>query len=306
MTGVSGSGKSTLVLEELKKHLEQILSLPRKQLVSHKKKYKQFPEKVLVVNQKPIGKTPRSTPASYADLLTPIRDIFAQTKEARKRGWKKSRFSYNSSEGRCEHCEGRGALRVEMHFLSDVWITCTDCNGSRFNPQTLSVLFKGKSIAEVLNLSISEASNLFKHHGSIKRKLDALEKVGLGYLKLGQPANQLSSGEAQRLKLAKELAKGARGQSCCFLLDEPTTGLHFGDQKKLLAALHELVDNGHTVIIIEHNLTFIRASDQVIDLGPEGGRAGGHVLYSGPPKLLKTGHTAEALQKSFRSNKSDN
>ena len=285
VTGVSGSGKSTLVMEELAPQLGGRI----KELGRWRKKdagAPPHPLKLVVVDQRPIGRTPRSTPVTYCDLLTPIRSLFAQTPTARKRGYKPGRFSFNVAEGRCPHCEGRGAVLVEMHFLSDVWTPCEHCGGRRFARETLDVRYKGSTIADVMEMTAEEGLELFSAHRKLKRTLQALVDVGLGYLRLGQPANTLSGGEAQRLKLAKELSVGSRAPETCFLLDEPTTGLHFSDVEKLLGVLHKLVDAGHMVVVIEHHLDVIWNADHIIDMGPEGGAEGGSIVDKGTPEQL--------------------
>lgn len=276
VTGPSGAGKSTLVMNEL---------LPR---ITEKigKKHKACPKRVEVVNQRPIGTSPRSTPASYCDILGPIRDIFAQTKQARARGWTKKRFSYNGDQGRCPHCEGRGYILIEMHFLSDIWLPCAHCEGTRYSSETREVLWKGMSISDVLSLTVDEACTLFTNQKSIYKKLEALSRIGLGYLRLSQPANQLSGGEAQRMKLAKYLAKGERAHETCFILDEPSTGLHFSDLALLLKTMHELVDAGHMLVVIEHNLELMSHADHLIDVGPVGGTEGGQILHQANPLKL--------------------
>ena len=243
--------------------------------------------RLVVVDQKPIGRTPRSCPGSYCDILPAVRSLFAQTPIAREHGWKPGRFSFNAKAGRCAHCEGRGATLVEMHFLSDVWVPCEHCGGRRFDDATLRARWRGATIADVHELSVDEALDRFGAHRPIARRLAALSDVGLGYLRLGQPATQLSGGEAQRLKLARELM--VRSQPSVYLLDEPTTGLHFEDVEKLLAVLQRLTDAGHTVIVIEHHLDVIRAADHVVDMGPEGGAAGGRVVAVGTPEQVARG-----------------
>ena len=271
VSGVSGSGKSTLVMEHLAPWLEGRAKRPD-------------PLRLVVVDQKPIGRTPRSTPATYCDLLGPIRKRFAELPLSRERGWGPGRFTYNSADGRCPHCEGRGAVLIEMHFLSDVWVPCEHCGGRRFSAETLEARWKGHSIADVLDATVEDARDLFSHQRAIKRRLDGLFDVGLGYVRLGQAGNTLSGGEAQRMKLAGELV--TRRKETVFLLDEPTTGLHLADVQRLLAVLHRLVDAGHTVIIIEHHLDVIRHADHVIDMGPEGGEAGGRILATGTPEQI--------------------
>ncbi len=272
VTGVSGSGKSSLVMEHLAPWIEG-------------RPQKPDPLRLVVVDQQPIGRTPRSTPATYCDLLGPIRDRFAETALARANGWTKSRFSFNGNEsGRCSHCEGRGAVLIEMHFLSDVWVPCEHCAGRRFNAETLEVRWKGASIADVLDMTVDEARALFANQRTIRRRLDGLHDVGLGYLRLGQAGTTLSGGEAQRLKLANELV--TRRKETVFLLDEPTTGLHLADVEKLLGVLHRLADQGHTIVIIEHHVDVIRNADWVVDMGPEGGDAGGAVVGTGTPRAI--------------------
>ena len=286
VTGVSGSGKSTLVSDiltrALKKHLygsyeepgehDEILGLD-------------FVDKVIEIDQSPIGRTPRSNPATYIKVFDDIRKVFAQTEEAMIRGYKPGRFSFNVPGGRCENCKGDGQIKIEMHFLPDVYITCDVCKGKRYNRETLEVKLKGKNIADVLDMSVEEALEFFRHFPSIKRKLQTLYDVGLGYIKLGQPATTLSGGEAQRVKLAAELSKVATGKTV-YILDEPTTGLHFDDVRKLLEVLQRLVDAGNTVIVIEHNLDVIKTADWIIDLGPEGGDQGGELIFAGPPEEI--------------------
>ncbi|MEL6343382.1 MAG: excinuclease ABC subunit UvrA [Myxococcota bacterium] len=302
VTGVSGSGKSTLVMDVLAPQIRKEMKAAAAKAKADRKQDKQdkqgkqgkkkkaaagaLPKKLVVVDQRPIGRTPRSTPASYCDLLTPIRSLFAQTPLARQRGYKPGRFSFNVAAGRCSHCEGRGAILVEMHFLSDVWMPCEHCGGRRFNRETLEIRYKGHTIADVLEMPAEDALGVFKNHRKLSKNLQALVDVGLGYLRLGQPANTLSGGEAQRLKLAKELAIGKRAPETCFLLDEPTTGLHFSDVEKLMTVLHTLVDQKHMVVLIEHHLDVIRNADHIIDLGPEGGEQGGRLVDAGTPEEL--------------------
>ncbi len=300
VTGVSGSGKSSLIMEHVAPWLEIEAAAAQKSSrgKDHAPGTSAAPQRVVVVDQKPIGRSPRSTPATYCDLLGPLRDLFAQTPLARERGWAAGRFSWNTDGGRCPHCEGRGAVLVEMHFLSDVWMPCEPCRGRRFDRTTLEVRWKGLSIADVLDLPVDEALALFSSQRKLKAKLQALSDVGLGYLRLGQSATTLSGGEAQRLKLAKELV--GRQKETAYLLDEPTTGLHLADIDRLLQVLHRLVDQGHTIIVIEHQIDMIRNADWVIDMGPEGGDAGGQVLAEGPPAALLQvvgSHTGAALRK---------
>ena len=284
VTGVSGSGKSTLVNEILYKALS-------KEIYKSKAipgKYERIEglehiDKVINVDQSPIGRTPRSNPATYIGVFDFIRELFAATPEARARGYKKGRFSFNIPGGRCEACRGEGVIKVEMHFLPDVYVTCDVCGGKRYNRETLEITYKGKNIHDILEMSVEEALEFFKHHEKIVRKLKTLYDVGLSYIKLGQPATTLSGGEAQRIKLAKELSKRATGKTV-YILDEPTTGLHIHDVKKLIEVLQKLVDMGNTVIVIEHNLDFIKCADYIIDLGPEGGDRGGTIVATGTPE----------------------
>jgi excinuclease ABC subunit A len=240
---------------------------------------------IYVVDQHPIGMTPASNPATYTKVFDPIRKLFAQLPEARVRGYDAGRFSFNRAGGRCEACEGRGAVRVEMHFLADVWVPCEECDNKRYNRETLQVKYKGKSIADVLAMEVAEARAFFKDVPQVVRILATLDDVGLGYISLGQPATTLSGGEAQRVKLAAELARRARSE-VLYLLDEPTCGLHPTDVEKLVGVLHRLVDQGHTVVVVEHNTEFLRAADWIIDLGPEGGDAGGKIVAEGPPDAI--------------------
>ncbi len=284
VTGVSGSGKSTLVYDILYKTLLNLLHHGKQKAGSHRTilGIDQI-DKVIAVDQKPIGRTPRSNPATYTGLLTPLRELFARTQEARTRGYSPSRFSFNLAGGRCEECEGAGAKKIEMHFLPDVLVTCDRCGGKRYNKETLAVMYKGRNIADYLAMTVDESYEFLKAHPMLKRKLSALRSVGLGYIRLGQPAPTLSGGEAQRIKLTKELGRRNTGRTL-FLLDEPTTGLHFDDVRKLLELLAELVNRGNTVVVIEHNLDVIKYSDHVIDLGPEGGEDGGRVVAEGTPE----------------------
>ncbi|MEC8193283.1 MAG: excinuclease ABC subunit UvrA [Myxococcota bacterium] len=273
ITGVSGSGKSSYVMGTIAPLLE-----------SRRKARKAGPARIVTVDQRPIGRSPRSTPASYTKVLDPIRTLFASHPTAIAMGFDKGRFTYNGRDGACPHCDGRGAVLVEMHFLSDIWVTCEHCQGRRFSESTLAVKWNGHSIADVLEMSVSTALSVFSNHRAIARRLQPLDDVGLGYLRLGQPADTLSGGEAQRLKLATELI--GRKKETCFLLDEPTTGLHFADVEKLLTVLHRLVDAGHMVVVIEHHTELINNADHVIDLGPDGGSEGGHQVVAGTPELV--------------------
>jgi excinuclease ABC subunit A len=284
VTGVSGSGKSTLVNEIVYKALANRLHRMRVKPGEHLgcEGIECF-DKVIDIDQSPIGRTPRSNPATYTDLFTPIRELYAQTPDAKVRGYKQGRFSFNVRGGRCETCKGDGTIKIEMHFLPDVYVPCETCGGKRYNRETLEVRFKGKSIAEVLEMSVEEALAFFAKIPKIRRRLQTLHDVGLDYVKLGQPATTLSGGEAQRVKLAKELSKVATGKTL-YILDEPTTGLHFADIEKLLEVLQRLVDAGNTVLVIEHNLDVIKQADWIVDLGPEGGEAGGEVIATGTPE----------------------
>jgi excinuclease ABC subunit A len=240
-------------------------------------------DKVIEIDQSPIGRTPRSNPATYVGLFTPIRELFAGVPEARMRGYKPGRFSFNVKGGRCEVCRGDGQIKIEMHFLPDVYVPCEQCHGKRYNRETLDIRFKGKTIADVLDMPIEEAAEFFAHIPKIKRRVQALHDVGLDYMRLGQPATTLSGGEAQRVKLASELSKVATGKTL-YILDEPTTGLHFADIQRLLEVLQRLVDQGNSVVVIEHNLDVIKTADRVIDLGPEGGEEGGEIVAAGTPE----------------------
>lgn len=299
VTGVSGSGKSTLVDEILFKGLTKILYNSKTQAGKHEKiTGADKIDKVINITQEPIGKTPRSNPATYTDTFGPIRELFSKVKTARIRGYKSGRFSFNVKGGRCEQCGGEGLLKIEMHFLPDVYVTCESCKGKRYNNETLEVKYKGKNIAEVLNMSVEEALKFFENVPIVKRKLQTLNDVGLGYIKLGQAATTLSGGEAQRIKLAKELSKVATGNTL-YILDEPTTGLHFADTDKLLKVLNRLVDKGNTLIVIEHNPDVIKIADYIVDLGPEGGDKGGKIVAQGTPKeisLSKQSYTGKVLK----------
>ncbi len=303
VTGVSGSGKSTLVDEILYRGLAQRLYKSRLKPGAHKRIVgTEFIDKVVVVDQSPIGRTPRSNPATYTGVFSYIRDIFSRLPQARMRGFKPGRFSFNVKGGRCEACQGDGIKRIEMHFLPDVYVSCDICKGRRFNEQTLEIKYKGKSIADVLEMTVEEAINLFYDIPRIKNILDCLYGVGLGYIQLGQSATTLSGGEAQRVKLSSELGKRSTGRTL-YILDEPTTGLHFADVEKLLSVLQRLVDKGNTVIVIEHNLEVIKCADYIIDLGPEGGDAGGRIVACGSPEDIiksKQSYTAQFLRISLR------
>jgi len=303
VTGLSGSGKSTLVYDILYKKLSKIFHKSKVKPGAHESiSGLESINKVVSVDQKPIGRTPRSNPATYTGLFTELRNLFAMTPEAKIRGYKKSRFSFNVPGGRCEECRGAGSKKIEMHFLPDVYVTCDRCGGKRYNKETLEVRYKGKSIADFLEMTVSEAYEYLKAHPKLKSKLGILKRVGLGYLRLGQPAPHLSGGEAQRIKLTKELSRKNTGQTL-YILDEPTTGLHFDDVKKLLNVLSELVNLGNTVIVIEHNLDVIKFADYIIDLGPGGGDKGGRIVASGSPEEVseeKKSYTGQFLKKHFR------
>ncbi len=258
-------------------------------------------DKVIDIDQSPIGRTPRSNPATYTGAFTPIREWFAELPEAKVRGYKPGRFSFNVKGGRCEACQGDGVIKIEMHFLPDVYVTCDVCKGKRYDRETLEIKFKDKSIADVLDMTVEEAADLFKAVPSIRDKLETLKRVGLGYIHVGQQATTLSGGEAQRVKLTQELSRRATGRTL-YILDEPTTGLHFHDVAKLLDVLHELVDQGNTVIVIEHNLEVIKTADWIVDLGPEGGDAGGHVVAVGTPEEIAANpasYTGQYLKQVF-------
>jgi excinuclease ABC subunit A len=299
VTGVSGSGKSTLIYDILYKSLQNKFYKAKQKPGKHEKILGvEKINKVVSVDQKPIGRTPRSNPATYTGLFTALRQVFALTQEARIRGYFPSRFSFNLKGGRCEECQGAGAKKIEMHFLPDVYVTCDRCDGKRYNRETLAVRFRGKNIADYLAMTVDEAYEYLKAHPVLKRKLGVLKRVGLGYLRLGQPAPTLSGGEAQRIKLTKELSRKNTGMSL-YLLDEPTTGLHFDDVRKLLEVLAELVNLGNTVVVIEHNLDVIKFADFIIDLGPEGGERGGWIVAQGTPEELsriQQSHTGHFLK----------
>ncbi|MGH2504780.1 MAG: excinuclease ABC subunit UvrA, partial [Ktedonobacterales bacterium] len=286
ITGVSGGGKSTLVIETLFKAASRRLNQGREHPSPHDKiEGLEFLDKVIDIDQSPIGRTPRSNPATYTGAFTPIRDWYAELPESKARGYAPGRFSFNVKGGRCEVCKGEGALTIEMNFLPDVYVTCEACKGKRYNREALEITFKGKTISDVLDMTVSEALVFFDAVPSLKNKLATLEDVGLGYIHLGQPATTLSGGEAQRIKLASELSRRATGRTM-YILDEPTTGLHFADVERLLAVLQRLVDAGNTVVVIEHNLDIIKAADWIIDLGQDGGERGGEVIAEGTPEAI--------------------
>jgi excinuclease ABC subunit A len=299
VTGVSGSGKSTLVNQTL-------LPALKRKIYGSKVKAGQFKQitgcnkvdKVIEIDQSPIGRTPRSNPATYTGVFDEIRKVFALTREAKVRGYEAGRFSFNVKGGRCEACQGQGTKLIEMHFLPDVYVQCEVCKGKRYNAETLEIHYRGKSIADVLDMTVEEALGFFENFPKIKQMLQALSDVGLGYVKLGQPSTQLSGGEAQRVKLATELGKTATGHTL-YVLDEPTTGLHFADIHNLLNVLNRLADMGNTVLVIEHNLDVIKCADWIIDMGPEGGDGGGTVVATGTPEQIievEASHTAQYLR----------
>jgi excinuclease ABC subunit A len=301
---VSGSGKSTLVDDILRRalfrHFYDSKDRPGKY---HSLLGIDHLDKAIVIDQSAIGRTPRSNPITYTGAFTPIRELFSQLPAARVRGYDAGRFSFNVEGGRCENCEGAGLIKIEMHFLPDVYVECEVCRGQRYNRETLEITFKGKNIADVLNLTVDEAARFFRNVPSVSDRLLAMLDVGLGYLRLGQAATTLSGGEAQRVKLATELAKKATGRTI-YILDEPTTGLHFADIEKLLQVLMKLRDAGNTLVVIEHNLEMIKCADWIIDLGPEGGAAGGKIVGTGPPEKIaemaesRTGNYLKFLLKS--------
>ena len=299
VTGVSGSGKSSLVNEILYKYLANELNNAKKRPGEFKKiKGTEFLDKVIDIDQSPIGRTPRSNPATYTGVFNDIRDLFAETPDAKIRGYKSNRFSFNVKGGRCEACQGDGIVKIEMHFLADIYVPCDACGGQKYNRETLEVKFKGRSIFEVLEMTVDEGIEFFKQQPKIYRKLKTLSDVGLGYIKIGQPATTLSGGEAQRVKLATELMKRSTGKTI-YILDEPTTGLHTADVHRLVNVLNELVNMGNTVLVIEHNLDVIKTADYIIDLGPEGGKGGGRIVAAGTPEEVaksKKSYTAKYLK----------
>jgi excinuclease ABC subunit A len=303
VTGVSGSGKSTLVTDILYQALARHFYRAKVIAGEHTRiEGLNLIDKVIDIDQSPIGRTPRSNPATYTGLFTPIRDIFAELPEAKMRGYGPGRFSFNVKGGRCEACEGDGLVKIEMHFLPDVFVPCEVCRGRRYNRETLEVRFKGKNIADVLDMTVAEGLEFFTNQPRARAKLETLNDVGLGYIHIGQSATTLSGGEAQRVKLATELAKRDTGRTL-YILDEPTTGLHFEDVRLLLEVLHRLVDKGNTVVVIEHNLDVVKTADWIIDLGPEGGEAGGEVVAAGSPEAVvrvKASHTGQALRGMLR------
>lgn len=300
VTGVSGSGKSTLVNEILYKTIARDLNGSNEKPGKCKEvRGLENIDKIVNIDQSPIGRTPRSNPATYTGVFDMIRDLFAGTNEAKMRGYEKGRFSFNVPGGRCEACSGDGVLKIEMHFLSDIYVPCEVCHGKRYNKETLEVKYKGKSIADVLDMTVEEALEFFDKIPRIKSKIQTLYDVGLGYIKLGQPSTTLSGGEAQRVKLATELSKKATGKTL-YILDEPTTGLHIADVHRLVDILQRLVDTGNTIIVIEHNLDLIKTCDHIIDLGPEGGDKGGQVVGIGTPEQIvknEKSYTGKFLKK---------
>jgi excinuclease ABC subunit A len=303
ITGVSGGGKSTLVIETLYKALARRLNGASDAPAPHKKiEGIEHLDKIIDIDQSPIGRTPRSNPATYTGAFGPIRDWYTGLPESKARGYQAGRFSFNVKGGRCEACQGDGVVKIEMHFLPDVYVTCDVCKGKRYNRETLEVLYKGKSIADVLDMTVEEARVFFGAVPGIRGKMETLARVGLGYVKVGQQATTLSGGEAQRVKLAKELSKRATGRTM-YILDEPTTGLHFDDTRTLLEVLQELVDAGNTIVVIEHNLDVIKVADWIVDLGPDGGDGGGEVVAIGTPEEVaknKKSYTGKFLTETFR------
>ena len=300
VTGVSGSGKSSLVNEILYKRLARELNRAKIKAGNHDKiKGLNQLDKIINIDQSPIGRSPRSNPATYTGVFDLIRDLFANTKDAKAMGYNKGRFSFNVSGGRCEACKGDGIIKIEMHFLADVYVPCEVCKGKRYNRETLEVKYKGKSIYDVLDMTVDEACEFFENVPLILRKIETLRDVGLGYIKLGQPSTTLSGGEAQRIKLATELSRRSTGRTI-YVLDEPTTGLHFADVHKLVNILQKLCEGGNTVVVIEHNLDVIKTADYIIDMGPEGGENGGTVVATGTPEevaKIKKSYTGQYLKK---------
>jgi excinuclease ABC subunit A len=300
VTGVSGSGKSTLFNDILARYLSKYFYNSKDEPGKHKKILGvDHIDKVIDIDQSPIGRTPRSNPSTYTGLFTPIRELFAETKEAKMRGYQAGRFSFNVKGGRCEKCAGDGVIMVEMNFLPDVYITCEECNGKRYNREALEIHYKEKTISDVLEMTVDEGKAFFANIPIIHKKLETLSEVGLGYMRLGQNATTLSGGEAQRIKLATELSRASTGRTL-YLLDEPTTGLHFADVKRLIHVLNKLVEKGNSVVVIEHNLDMIKTADWLIDLGPEGGDRGGQLVAAGTPEdvaKVKGSFTGQYLKK---------
>jgi excinuclease ABC subunit A len=300
VTGVSGSGKSSLIIDTLYPALAQRLYRSKEHAGAHKKiSGTEFIDKVINIDQSPIGRTPRSNPATYTGVFTDIRDLFALLPESKMRGYKPGRYSFNVKGGRCEACQGDGVVKIEMHFLPDIFVTCDVCGGKRYNRETLEVRYRGKNISGVLEMTVQQALDFFENIPSLRAKLQTLSDVGLDYITLGQQATTLSGGEAQRVKLSRELSKRGTGRTL-YILDEPTTGLHFADIHKLLEVLNSLVDRGNTVLVIEHNMEVIKTADHIIDLGPEGGERGGYMVACGTPEEIsrvKKSYTGEYLKK---------
>ena len=300
VTGVSGSGKSSLINEILYKYLSHKLNKSKLRPGKHDKIIGvENLDKIIDINQSPIGRTPRSNPATYTGVFTDIRELYASMQESKVKGFGPSRFSFNVKGGRCESCQGDGIIKIEMHFLPDIYVPCEVCRGKRYNRETLEIKYKGKNIYDILEMTVEEGLEFFANIPKIKRKLQTLFDVGLGYIKIGQPATTLSGGEAQRIKLASELSKRSTGKTM-YILDEPTTGLHIADVHKLINILHKLVESGNTVVVIEHNLDFIKTADHIIDLGPEGGDKGGYIVGEGTPEeicKIKESYTGEYLKK---------
>jgi excinuclease ABC subunit A len=300
ITGVSGSGKSTLTIDTLYKAVARKINRSRVIPGKHEDiTGLEFIDKIVEIDQSPIGRTPRSNPATYTGAFTPIRDWFAGLPEAKSRGYKPGRFSFNVKGGRCEACQGDGVIKIEMHFLPDVYVKCDICDGKRYNRETLEIKFKGKSISDILDMTVEDGMDFFAAIPSVRDKVAMMQKVGLDYIKIGQAATTLSGGEAQRVKLSKELSKRSTGRTL-YILDEPTTGLHFEDIKKLLEVIQALVDKGNTVIIIEHNLDVIKTADWILDIGPEGGSGGGQIIAEGTPETVseaKNSYTGQYLAK---------
>ncbi len=304
ITGVSGSGKSTLINEILYKGLYEKINRKHMSAGRHEKiEGVQHIDKIIIIDQSPIGRTPRSNSATYTGVFTYIRELLSETPEAKKRGYKPGRFSFNVKGGRCEACTGDGIIKIEMHFLADVYVPCEVCKGKRYNDETLDIRYKGKNIAEILDMTVEEALGFFENIPKIKKKLQTLDDVGLGYIRLGQSATTLSGGEAQRVKLAKELSRQSTGKTL-YILDEPTTGLHFADIKRLLHVLGRLTDSGNSVVVIEHNLDVIKTADYIIDLGPDGGDGGGMVVATGTPEEVAASgtYTGEFLKEIISDN----
>ena len=312
VTGVSGSGKSTLINDTFYRHVAHIINKASETGAPIKKiKGIEYIDKVVDIDQSPIGRTPRSNPATYTGLFTPIRELFAGTQEARSRGYQPGRFSFNVKGGRCEACQGDGVIKVEMHFLPDVYVACDVCKGKRYNRETLDIRYKGKSIDQILEMTVEEGLEFFSAVPVINRKLQTLMDVGLSYITLGQNATTLSGGEAQRVKLSRELSKRDTGKTL-YILDEPTTGLHFHDVEQLLRVIHRLRDHGNTLVVIEHNLDVIKTADWIIDLGPEGGSGGGEIVATGTPEEVAecagsyTGHYLKRMLKTKKVRKPRN